>query len=72
MGAFHKDDRVDQAIIELNDALCEYERATSREATLLIIPHNSDENVHLSVNGKPTDRIPIAVVLAEAIHARNK
>ncbi|NIP33085.1 hypothetical protein GWN26_13570 [Candidatus Saccharibacteria bacterium] len=56
MGTWHIDDECESALINLNDRLCSFERATSREYTLILVPHNKDEKIHISQSGKP---IPI-------------
>jgi len=47
----HPDREVQSAIIRLNDALCMWERATSRESVLIIREQGGFE--HRSVSGKP-------------------
>jgi len=75
MEIWHKDPDVEQALIRLNDALCSWERATGRESTLLLIPHNSDEKIVISQSGKPlpldSDLEP-ELMLANAMSARNQ
>lgn len=50
---FHLDSGCNQKLIQLNDALCTFERATGREYTLVLVPHTPDEEVHISHSGKP-------------------
>ncbi len=47
----HKDENVQRALVQLNDALCSWERATSRESVLII--REQYGFVHRSVSGKP-------------------
>ena len=47
----HLDSEVQKAIIRLNDALCMWERGTSRESVLII--REVGGFVHRSVSGKP-------------------
>lgn len=47
----HPSKEVEKALIRLNDALCTYERATSRESVLIL--REIDGFVHRSVSGKP-------------------
>ena len=47
----HPSKEVEKALIRLNDALCTYERATSRESVLIL--REVDGFVHRSVSGKP-------------------
>ncbi len=47
----HPDPEVRAAIIRLNDALCMWERGTSRESVLII--REQGGFVHRSVSGKP-------------------
>lgn len=47
----HPDPEVQSAIIRLNDALCMWERGTSRESVLII--REQGGFVHRSVSGKP-------------------
>lgn len=49
----HLDSDVDQAFTRLLDALCQWERATSRDGLLLYIPEHKDEPVVISQGGKP-------------------
>ena len=51
--SYHIDAKCEQAYIHLNDAICSFERATEREYTLVLIPHNPVEKVLISQNGKP-------------------
>jgi len=53
MGVWHIDPRVEAALVNLNDNLCTFERATGREYTLILIPHAPDEEIHVSQSGKP-------------------
>ena len=48
-----KDGVVEQAFVRLNDELCEYERATSRSGLLLYIPDHRDEEIVITLAGKP-------------------
>lgn len=47
----HLDKHVQQALVTLNDALCSWERATSRESVLIL--REQYGFVHRSVSGKP-------------------
>ncbi len=47
----HPSPRVDDAIVKLNDALCEWERATGRQSVLILREEGGWS--HRSVNGKP-------------------
>lgn len=49
----HKDRETNSAIIRLLDCLCELERNTGNRTTLLLIPHNIEENLVLAQDGKP-------------------
>jgi len=49
----HLDPEVRKAIIRLNDALCMWERGTSRESVLII--REVGGFVHRSVSGKPIE-----------------
>jgi len=51
--SYHKDKDVEIAIIRLLDALCSWERDTGRRSTLILIPHNDDENIIIAQDGKP-------------------
>ncbi len=48
-----KDREVQAAYVRLLDALCSWERSTSREITVLVIPHTPDEPICVSSSGKP-------------------
>ena len=43
----------DKELVALNDAICEFERASGRHYTLVLIPHRPDEPIHVSHEGKP-------------------
>lgn len=47
----HLNERVQQKLIELNDVICEWERATSRESVLIF--REVGEFCYRSVSGKP-------------------
>ena len=47
----HLDENVRKALVDLNDALCSWERATSRESVLILREQHGF--VHRSVSGKP-------------------
>lgn len=53
MGDWHPDRAVEQALIQLNDALCTWERNTGRKSTLVLIPEAPDEQICISQSGKP-------------------
>lgn len=59
----HPDPRVRQAIVQLEDALCFWERSTGRESVLII--REQGGFVHRSMSGKPgiPDDIPDAQFL---------
>ena len=52
-GEWHIDSRCERAWIELDDAICAFERATGRKYTTLLVPHQPDEEIVMSQNGKP-------------------
>lgn len=52
---WHKCVDVDNALTELLDRLCMWEREAGRGSTLILIPHNSDEKIVLAMDGKPLD-----------------
>ena len=62
MTRFKLDGDVDSALLRLNDAICEFERATGRRYLLMLIPENPDESILISMDGKPlppgTDMTP--------------
>lgn len=49
----HPDPETNQAITKLLDCLCQWERNTGRGSTLILIPHNSEEETVLAQDGKP-------------------
>ena len=51
-GTFHIDPDCESALIRLNDILCDFEWRTDREYTLILIPHEPDEQIFVSENGK--------------------
>ena len=56
--SYHEDEECNQAIIHLLDALCMWERCTSRRSLLLIVPYNTDEKIVLAEDGKPVPLTP--------------
>ncbi|TSC93081.1 MAG: hypothetical protein CEN89_321 [Candidatus Berkelbacteria bacterium Licking1014_7] len=53
MGIWHIDPACESALINLNTALCSFERMTGREYLLMLVPKSSDEQICISQNGKP-------------------
>jgi hypothetical protein len=53
---FHIDESVNNCLVKLNDALCSFERGTGRKYTLLLIPNSKEEEIHVSIDGKPLSR----------------
>jgi len=51
--SYHKDEEVNRAVIKLLDALGSHERNTGRRNTLLLIPHELDEDLVIAQDGKP-------------------
>lgn len=47
----HPDDRVQQALVRLNDELCSWERSTGRQSILIL--REEGGFVHRSASGKP-------------------
>lgn len=77
MGQYHKDEKVEQALIKLNDEICSWERSTSREVLLMVIPFNGDEKIHISMNGKPmepklVESVGVHSLLERAMKEREK
>ena len=75
MTAYHMNADVNKKIIELLDELCQWERDTGRETTLLLIPHNPDEKLLIALNGKPVSNNTAAksdMFYVEAFHKRKK
>ena len=51
--SWHRDKRVDRALIDLMDALVSWKRDTGRGSRLIFIPDQADETTILLVDGKP-------------------
>lgn len=51
--SWHRDRKVNQALIRLMDELVMWERETGRRITLLFIPHHTDEDILMADSGKP-------------------
>lgn len=49
----HPDNNVQKALIELNDALCEWERSTGIQSVLVLREQGGFE--HRAMSGKPVD-----------------
>lgn len=56
MAEWHLDERCNDALVKLDDALCTFERATSREYTLILVPKSPDEEIYMSQSGKPLSK----------------
>jgi len=52
MSELHLDPECERALLELADALCQFERATGRGSTLTLRPDSSDERTLVFRNGK--------------------
>lgn len=75
MSKFHIDEKINKIIVDLNDEICTFERTTGREYTLVLIPHNKDEEIIASVNGKPipsSNQVSLDEIFISAVNARNK
>jgi hypothetical protein len=75
--SYHKDPEVNTCIIQLLDALCQWERNSGRRSTLLLIPHSPDENIVLAQDGKPlsgliSDEHPAKYILDIALKERER
>jgi hypothetical protein len=71
----HKCREVDQALTRLMDTLCSWERDTSRGSTLILIPHEDDEDIVLVQDGKPlpeNTNISPARLVEIALYLRNE
>ena len=56
-----------QKIATLNDAICTFERGSGRHYTLILVPHQLDEVIEMSVDGKPlfsvfSERTPVELL----------
>lgn len=75
MGEWHLDEGCSQALGQLDDALCTFERATGRKYTLILVPESPDEEIYMSQSGKPLSRdldmSPIEI-LGRALSRRQK
>lgn len=56
------DPRIATQLLRLDDAICERERDAGRGHTLILIPHDRREEVHISLDGKP-----VAASIDEAV-----
>jgi hypothetical protein len=55
------------------DDLCEWERNSGRQSTLILIPHNSDEKIIVAMDGKPLpddSSVSINQAISLALHDR--
>ena len=50
---WHQDPEVDRAFTALMDALVTHERNTGRGSSLMLVPHQSDEDIVFVQDGKP-------------------
>ena len=63
--SYHMDKEVNDALIRLLDALCEFERNSGRRSTLILIPHCSEEKTVVALDGKPLLTYPSLMQLIE-------
>ena len=52
---FCGDEKCNQELRNLNETITSFERSCGREYLLLLVPANSDEEVHMTLSGKPGD-----------------
>ena len=50
---YHNDKECHQALVQLMDALCTWEREAGRRSTLILIPKEQDEPLLIVQDGKP-------------------
>jgi hypothetical protein len=67
-----KDKESQSALIRLLDALCKYERNSGRRSTLILIPHNFDEEIVIAQDGKPQPNLSIDLAIKLAFSDRDK
>ena len=70
----HLDKACETALLRLDEELNQFERATGRKYTLILIPQALDEKIYISQNGRPLpDSIGISPqeVLVQAIKRRS-
>ncbi len=53
MKVLHINANCERALIVLNDKICAFERGSGREYTLILVPHQPDEEIVISQSGKP-------------------
>lgn len=71
--SYHMDKETNSALIRLLDALCEFERGSGRESTLILIPHNADEKMLVAQSGKPVPTYPsLQLIVNLALEARTR
>jgi len=63
------DDNIRAGLLHLEDAICEHERGGHPGYTLILIPRDRRENVHISIDGKPV-ALSIAFAVELATHER--
>lgn len=64
-------EEIRRKLLSLEDTICELERAAGRGHTLILIPHDPREEVHISRDGKPVD-ISISLAVDLALVERNE
>lgn len=72
---FHIDRHCDAALIQLDNALSSFAKATGREYTLILVPESSGEKIHISLSGRPLPGSSYLVpeeILAMAMKKREK
>lgn len=62
--SWHKDEKVNSALIRLLDELCSWERNTGRGSKLFLIPDHIDEweQIVFAMDGKPVNHSPFLLV----------
>jgi hypothetical protein len=54
---YHIDPDCESALIRLNDALRSFSRTSGKEYTLVLVPGSTEGKIHISIDGKPDDKI---------------
>jgi hypothetical protein len=68
----HKCAEVEEALNRLLDSLCMWERETSRGSTLILIPHEDDEEIITAMDGKPLDDFSVSRLIEIAMYRRDE
>jgi len=59
----HMDQHVNDSLSRTLSELCQWERESGRQITLILVPHQPDEKILLAQNGKPLGNVALSSLI---------